>query len=38
MGLVSDCMNSAAPTDYVNSYVARNKAVFAMMREKQKKK
>ena len=38
VGLVPSFMDSAATTAYVSRYVANNSAVFALMREKQKKK
>jgi len=38
VGLVPSFMDSAATTAYVNSYVKNNQSVFALMREKQKKK
>ncbi len=38
VGLVPSFMDSAATTAYVNKYVANNEAVFALFREKRKKK
>lgn len=38
VGLVPSFMDSAAITAYVNSYVKNNQSIFALMREKQKKK
>ena len=38
VGLVPSFMDSAATTAYVNRYVKNNQSVFALMREKQKKK
>jgi tripartite-type tricarboxylate transporter receptor subunit TctC len=38
VGLVPNHMDSAATTAYVNNYVSKNQAVFALMRSKQKKK
>ena len=38
VGLVPNFMDSAATTAYVNNYVAKNQAVFALMKSKQKKK
>lgn len=38
VGLVPSFMDSAATTAYVNNYVKNNASVFALMRQKQKKK